>query len=119
MGSEKRVAKLATNRLAQRLAGRVDRVGVDLVHALREQRVAWDQDRLALERRVERVGVKGRGNCIDDGRRVGTLDASAGDQSPHHQFLDRFEPRKRVRVGLRETLEFARTTLNFDDYGGG
>ena len=50
------VASARADRRAQRLARAMDRVGVDHVHPVADHALARQQDRLGLERRVERVG---------------------------------------------------------------
>ena len=79
------------------------------------RRVARNQDRLGLERGIERVGLERRRDRADHRRRIRRLAARAGDQRAHHQLLDRFVAGERFGVGLRQPFELARTALRLDD----
>ncbi len=96
----------------------MDRVGIDHVHALGDQRLAREQDCLRLEGGIERVGLERRRNGADHRLDIRLFPAGTGDESAHHQLLDRLVACERVAVRLRQPLELARLALGPDDDRG-
>ena len=94
---------------AQRFARVVDGVGVDDVHAVGDQAFARQQDRLGLERRVERVGRSVAPIGADDRLGIDCFAASARGQRAHHHLLHRLVAGERIGIGLREPFELVRS----------
>ena len=93
----------------------MDRVGIDDLDPVGDQRLRWKHDRIGLEGRIERVGVERRGDGPDHRLGVGVLALRARDERTHHQFLHRFEAGEGVGIALREPLELARLAIRSDD----
>ena len=94
----------------------MNRIGIDDLEPVADQCLARDHQRLGLERRVERVRSQRRAHRRDHRRGIGELAFGPRDQRPHHQFLQRLEPRERVAVDLGQALELARPPRHLDDH---
>ena len=99
--------RAAPSRSPARSASRdgMDRVGIDHVHPVGDQRVARQQDRFGLERRVERVGLAASRRSRGSPARDRPARRARRRSARHHQFLHRLVARERVGIGLRQPLE--------------
>ena len=108
-----------TDRLTQRLATDVDRIGIDHCHAVADQRLRRHGQRLALIRRIERVRGERVAHRRDHRPKLDRLDRLARcprDQRGEHQFLKRLVARERVAIALRQSRKLARLALDRHDH---
>ena len=92
----------------------MDKVGINHVETVGDERFRRQGERLGLEGRVERVRAQGRAERVDHRLGVGAV-----DQHAIGQFLDRLVAGEGIVVADRERFELAVAAVDLEDDGGG